>query len=51
MEKHIVVKKKPQEDGGKDKSGAVKCPACDMVFYKQSTMEIHLVRKKAKAVN
>ena len=48
-EKHIVVKKSPLEDsskGNRDKSGgAVKCPQCDMVFYKQSTMEIHLVIK------
>ena len=41
--KHIIVKKPPQDTGNKDKSGAVKCPQCDRVFYKQSTMEIHLV--------
>ena len=43
------MKKVPGEDsskGNRDKSGAVKCPQCDMVFYKQSTMQIHLVRKQ-----
>ena len=49
--KHVVVKKSADDEasskskGNRDKSGAVKCPQCDMVFYKQSTMEIHLVSK------